>query len=592
MSKHALSAISQPLALGKNTSRHQPNLFGAALVSGIPSAIVGLSFLDKFGSVAEATKEAEQSKKLRGSFSSRRGSSNLQTGFSAISLGNGSVVSESLSYKGLLSERIDNMYKKGGSQTGSVISENGSGSEGSITGNGPSKPLSNGFSTTFSPKKGPSSPDLSAASATPFHPSSTPFTPFFSSAPFPPPFTPFFSAPYPPPAYQPYPAEKDAPEKSEKPKKAPRAPRKPHVARSALLERFRADKAAKYTLPDIFGHAVEFCKDQHGSRFIQLALERASPEAREVFFNEIRPVSLELSTDVFGNYVIQKFFDHGTDIQRLVLCDNMRDHVRELAVQMYGCRVVQRALSTVTMEERSSIARELKGHVLEGSKDQNANHVVQKAVECVAWPDVCFVAAEVQDHVYHLATHAYGCRVVQRLLQYGDSELRRSILGELQKYIFYLIQDQYGNYVIQHIMENDMPEGVEEKARIFETVEKNLVTFSKHKFALNVVEKAIVCGSMKKRNEVVKTVLGEVGTEKTEKPENKALYEMMRDQYANYVVQKLVEVETDRGLKRALIKGIRECLGKMEAGNGYGKHLALIEKLIALAGVKGGEVGL
>ena len=49
---------------------------------------------------------------------------------------------------------------------------------------------------------------------------------------------------------------------------------------------------------------MEFSGDQHGSRFIQLKLETATAEEKQMFFDEIVPLSaLQLIQDVFGNYV-------------------------------------------------------------------------------------------------------------------------------------------------------------------------------------------------------------------------------------------------------------------------------------------------
>ena len=64
---------------------------------------------------------------------------------------------------------------------------------------------------------------------------------------------------------------------------------------------------------------VEFSQDQHGSRFIQQKLERATPAEKEMIFNEILASAHSLMTDVFGNYVIQKFFEHGTPEQKTAL---------------------------------------------------------------------------------------------------------------------------------------------------------------------------------------------------------------------------------------------------------------------------------
>ena len=64
---------------------------------------------------------------------------------------------------------------------------------------------------------------------------------------------------------------------------------------------------------------MEFSQDQHGSRFIQQKLERATSAEKELIFNEILTQAHSLMTDVFGNYVIQKFFEHGSPEQKTAL---------------------------------------------------------------------------------------------------------------------------------------------------------------------------------------------------------------------------------------------------------------------------------
>ena len=75
--------------------------------------------------------------------------------------------------------------------------------------------------------------------------------------------------------------------------------------RSRLLEDFRTNRQPHLQLRDIINHFVEFSMDQHGSRFIQQKLERATAVEKDLVFREIVPSSHTLMTDVFGNYVIQ-----------------------------------------------------------------------------------------------------------------------------------------------------------------------------------------------------------------------------------------------------------------------------------------------
>lgn len=76
-------------------------------------------------------------------------------------------------------------------------------------------------------------------------------------------------------------------------------------------------------LRDLANHIVEFSQDQHGSRFIQQKLERASAAEKQLVFQEILASAYSLMTDVFGNYVIQKFFEFGTPEQKSTLAQKV-----------------------------------------------------------------------------------------------------------------------------------------------------------------------------------------------------------------------------------------------------------------------------
>lgn len=356
-----------------------------------------------------------------------------------------------------------------------------------------------------------------------------------------------------------------------------------HIYRSPLLEEVRSNfKGKEYYLKDIYGHAVEFTKDQHGSRFIQQKLPESSEEEKEVIFNEIRDISYDLMTDVFGNYVIQKYFEHGSDIQKKILLDGMIGHIYELSLQTFGCRVVQRALEAIDLKGQKQIIDELKDYVLVCAKDQNGNHVIQKSIETIPFEHIKFVLESLDNQIYHLSTHPYGCRVIQRLLEHSNPQDRKKILGELNRFIFYLIQDQYGNYVMQHTLERGNPDDREE---ILKIVLGSVVNFSKHKFASNVIEKCIKFGTLDQRRRILHEVM--IGNENytvETVSDDSPLALMMKDQYANYVIQKLVEgFDAKSEEKKILVVKLRQYLKQISSKNNYGKHLASVEKMIIVA---------
>lgn len=362
---------------------------------------------------------------------------------------------------------------------------------------------------------------------------------------------------------------------------------KNNVPRSALLEEFRNNPTNKtYRLSDIYGSALEFCKDQHGSRFIQQELVNASDAEKEVIFNEIRDEAIALADDVFGNYVIQKFFEHGTKTQKDVLVEQFTGKMEQLSLEMYACRVIQRAFECIEEQQKVALVQELSHCVLHMIKDQNGNHVIQKAIERIPIDKLPFILGSLNEQIYHLSTHSYGCRVIQRLLEYGSLKDQDQILDELDQFIPYLIQDQYGNYVIQHILQH----GGEHtnihigstKQNIVDIVSKSVVEYSKHKFASNVVEKTMLFGSDSQKRQIMDRILPKSLDHAAHLEDNAPLILMMRDQYANYVVQKLVGVAQGED-KKLIVVAIRSYLDRLNKVNALGnRHLASVEKLAAL----------
>ena len=123
------------------------------------------------------------------------------------------------------------------------------------------------------------------------------------------------------------------------------------------------------------------------------------------------------------------------------------------------------------------------------------------------------------------------------MLEHCEIGARQSLLSELHACVPALITDQFGNYVIQHIIEN----GEEtDRSSIISIVMSQLFTYSKHKFASNVVEKSIDCGEPGQRTEMLRLL-----STPDEKGENPALI-LLRDQYGNYVIRKLLSLSGHR----------------------------------------------
>ncbi|KAG6491009.1 hypothetical protein ZIOFF_052341 [Zingiber officinale] len=360
--------------------------------------------------------------------------------------------------------------------------------------------------------------------------------------------------------------------------------------------------------------------DQYGSRFIQQKLEIATTEEKNMVFQEIMPHAISLMSDVFGNYVVQKFLEHGSSAQRRELANKLNGHVLALSLQMYGCRVIQKvfslsplcvkeevgrdeiessqqrhdlvsslfidyekisikAIEVVDLDQKKKIVLELDGSVIRCVRDQNGNHVIQKCIECVPQDVIQFIISTFYDQVVALSTHPYGCRVIQRVLEYCDDvKTQHIVMGEIIQSVCLLVQDQYGNYVVQvcvtnHVLEHGNPD---ERSAIIKQLSGKIVQMSLQKFASNVVEKCLTFGSFEERQILVNEMLGSTD-------ENEPLQAMMKDQFANYVIQKVLET-CDNQQREFIVSRIKDHLSALKKYT-YGKHIvARVEKLVAAGG--------
>jgi len=147
-----------------------------------------------------------------------------------------------------------------------------------------------------------------------------------------------------------------------------------------------------------------------------------------------------------------------------------------------------------------------------------------------------------------------------------------------------LVKDQYGNYVIQHLIERGEPA---DRVHIIGGVKGRVLDLARHKFASNVVEKAVQYGSPADRqsllDEVLAPIVGTPGSTSSEgplaDPDAFPLLLMMRDQYANYVVQKMLDLLNGQQ-RDTLLDRIRPHLPALRKYT-YGKHIiAKVDRLL------------
>jgi len=260
----------------------------------------------------------------------------------------------------------------------------------------------------------------------------------------------------------------------------------------------------------------------------------------------------------------RSFFEYGNGEQRRILAEQLVGQVLKLSLQMYGCRVVQKALDYVPIEQQVLLIGELKGNVIKCIEDQHGNHVIQKCIERLPTDRIGFIVDSFLGSTPRMAKHCNGCRVLQRLIEYCASAQITGLLDEVLRNAMELATDQYGNYVVQHVMEHSSRPG--DRQMVMEMVRKNMLSLACHKYASNVIEKALTCGTIEERGMMVETIVG------VQNEQHPPLLVMMRDRFGNYIIQRVIGLAA--GPQRDLLFWkLREHMPVLKKSNTYGKHI-------------------
>lgn len=373
----------------------------------------------------------------------------------------------------------------------------------------------------------------------------------------------------------------------------------------------------KPSVKDLKGHVVEFSTDSCGSRYIQHMMEICTSVQREAIIDEAIPHAVELMQDMFGNYVMQNLLEHATEMQRLTIVQSMQGIVLLLSTQQHGCRVVQKALDLIPIDIRNALLSELilpNNNISHCARDQHATHVLQKAVELLqkdVYPEMQLqrmnrsastpvavskypvslrlldaVEVAVKSEVMVLAVNPNACRLVQRIL--GDCNRDRSqhvdvMMAQIEKEYPVLAVDQHGNFILQHILEAGQ---LKQAAAIQAYVAQRVIELSQHKFGSHLVEKALTTASNAQASVLLNQILNTSkqfegvlfsqdenhnSTNYAEAGDGSVLLKMMKDPYANFVLQRALDVSF--GDQRE--KLCREITKRTELINQftYGRHI-------------------
>ncbi|KAK2024347.1 ARM repeat-containing protein [Colletotrichum zoysiae] len=311
-------------------------------------------------------------------------------------------------------------------------------------------------------------------------------------------------------------------------------------------------------LENVGGQIYDLCKDQHGCRYLQKKLEERNPEQVHMIWLETNQHVIELMTDPFGNYLCQKLLEFCNDDERTVLIQNAAADMVRIALNQHGTRALQKMIEFVTTPTQiEMIINALRFQVVELIQDLNGNHVIQKCLNKLSAQDAQFIFDAVGTNCVDVGTHRHGCCVLQRCIDHASGDQKTWLIAKITEHAPILVQDPFGNYVVQYIIDLNEPSFTEPIVRMFQN---RIGQLSRHKFSSNVIEKCLRCSQEPSRDMIVEELLTPGEIER-----------LLRDSYANYVIQTALEYATPHG-KFRLVDAIRPILPSIRS-TPYGRRI-------------------
>lgn len=310
------------------------------------------------------------------------------------------------------------------------------------------------------------------------------------------------------------------------------APRKQHEVEAA--NRFSEAELDKFE-----GDIYSICKDQHGCRYLQKVLDGQDEREIEMIFTEIKDHITELMTDLFGNYLCQKLLERVNSDQRTVLVRNASPDLTKIALNQHGTRALQKMIEfSVAKEQVAIIVESLGSDVVRLIQDLNGNHVIQKCLNHLASEDSQFIIDAVSENCVTVGTHRHGCCVLQRCIDHSSDAQKRQLITQIIENSFMLVQDPFGNYVIQYVLELGILEYSESLIHRFIG---HACQLSMQKFSSNVIEKCLRIALPETKTVLIEELVG-----------SSYLDTLLRDSYANYVIQTTLEFADDATKEKIL----------------------------------------
>ena len=294
----------------------------------------------------------------------------------------------------------------------------------------------------------------------------------------------------------------------------------------------------------IKGKIVQIIKNHKGSKIFQKYLKSThSDEILHLIFIELFPFLVDLIIDPYANYFCKKFFTYLNPKDRIDFLKNIEKALIELSSDSIGTYPIQSIIEHLnTKNEKNIILSGIKEGFIKLIYDPFGCHVLEKLLTCFEDEYVDFIYTYILDNFLYLTNNSNGIYIIKKILTFTQKKsLHEKLKSIVKKHAIFLIKQSYGNFVIQVIIEN-----WEDYEEITDLFKGNFFALSLEKYASNVIERCI-----EKDKKILENYINEI-------IDNKCISNVMKSNYGNYVVQKVIKLAKGENKKNFVFNAAKD----------------------------------
>ena len=295
----------------------------------------------------------------------------------------------------------------------------------------------------------------------------------------------------------------------------------------------KIEKIDQFCYNKLKGKFEEIIRTHKGSRIFQNYLKNTHCDILHQIFLEIKNKLPDLIRDNYANYFCKKFYDSLNQKDRIEYLIAIQSQLSNLAIDPIATYPIQGIIEKLgSKNEKKIIYLGIKDSIATFCYNVYGTHIIEKILSYFEDEFTKEIIDFVYNNFMNLACHINGVCIAKKLLLMTH---KRELHQKIKKIIILnsdnLIIHQYGNYIIQTIVENWEDKDLEE---IIDLYKNKYIYLSQQKYSSNAVERII-----EKNEQNLEFYINEILASNN-------LYEVMKNIYGNYVIQKALKLSSDK----------------------------------------------